>query len=106
MSRRRRPATPRFSSSDSLLDGEAAATIDLHGLGAEEARRTLLAWIPAVRRQHAGSVVHIVTGKGRGSAGGPVLKPLVRQMPQGPLSALVADSSEDTGGGGYRVRLR
>jgi DNA-nicking Smr family endonuclease len=106
MARRHRPGTPQFSSSDSLLDGEPAATLDLHGFGAEEARRTLKGWLEAVRRRHTGGVVHIVTGKGRGSSAGPVLKPLVRQMLQGPLRTHIADSSEDIDGGGYRVRLR
>jgi|GraSoiStandDraft_41_1057321.scaffolds.fasta_scaffold4127230_1 DNA-nicking Smr family endonuclease len=106
MARRRRTGSPRFSSSDSLLDSEPVATIDLHGLGVEEARRSLTTVLSTLRRRHAGGVVHIVTGKGRGSAAGPVLKPLVRQLLQGPLSSLVRDTTEDATGGGYRVRLR
>ena len=97
------PRTPRFSSHDPLLDARVAETLDLHGLSATEAR-------PAVRsllkRHRSGTVLHVVTGKGRGSAGGPVLRSLVSGMLKGELGPLVADWSLDDSDGGFRIRVR
>jgi len=51
-------------------------------------------------------VVHINTGKGKGSANGPVLRGLVKTLLQGELRAMVEESQLDDGEGGYRVRVR
>jgi DNA-nicking Smr family endonuclease len=48
--------------------------------------------------------VHIVTGKGRGSAGMPVLKTRVRTLLRD-AELHIADFAEDLDGGGYLVRL-
>ena len=59
-----------------------------------------------LRRQRAGAVVHVITGKGKGSAGGAVLRPLVSGMLKGELKPLVADWSLDESDGGFRIRIR
>jgi DNA-nicking Smr family endonuclease len=51
-------------------------------------------------------VVHIITGKGRGSANGPVLRGLVKGLLRGELRGMVAEWQLDDAEGGYRVRLR
>ena len=51
-------------------------------------------------------MVHIITGKGKGSQGGAVLRPLVAAELRGACASLVADWSRDTDDGGYVVRLR
>ncbi len=54
----------------------------------------------------SGDVVHIVTGRGRGSAGRPVLRPLVARLLRDELAPLVAEHSKDLNEGGYLVRLK
>ncbi len=103
---KRRGRHPAFDSRDPLLDARADAELDLHGLGAVEARSAVRAFLESWRRRKAGGVVHIITGKGRGSAGGPVLRGLVKTLLQGELRALVAECRLDDGEGGYRVRVR
>jgi DNA-nicking Smr family endonuclease len=99
----RRRAEPRYSSRDPLLDTRPAATLDLHGFSAAEARSAVSA---LVRRQRGGAVLHVITGKGRGSSGGAVLRPLVSGLLKGELRPLVADWSLDDSDGGFRVRVR
>ena len=106
MGRRGRRGHPTFDSRDALLDPRADAELDLHGLGAIEARSAVRAFLENWRRRKAGAVVHIITGKGKGSAGGPVLRSLVKTLLQGELRALVAEWGLDDGEGGYRVRVR
>jgi hypothetical protein len=50
-------------------------------------------------------VVRIVTGKGIGSPGRPVLLPLVRRLLEGELARYVDALSLDTDGGSYLVRI-
>ena len=71
-----------------------------------EARSAVRAFLESWRRRRAGAVVHIVTGKGKGSPGAPVLRGLVKTLLQGELRALVSQWGLDDGEGGYRVRLR
>ncbi len=106
MPKRQRNGGRRSGVSDDLLDAEPAAEMDLHGLSADEARRKLLNDLPAYRARYSGCVVHIITGRGRNSANGPVLKPLVRELLQGPLAGHIRDHTQDLDEGGYLVRLR
>jgi len=95
---------PRYSSHDPLLDARPAATLDLHGLTRATARVAVERFVRAPGR--SGTVVHIITGKGRGSTGGAVLRTMVRGMLKGALAAQVRDWALDAGDGGYRVMLR
>jgi len=104
--RRGRSSHPAFDARDPLLDARADAELDLHGCGATEARSAVRAFLESWRRRKPGAVVHIITGKGKGSAGGPVLRGLVKSLLQGELRGLVAEWGLDDGEGGYRVRLR
>ena len=106
LSKRGRRGSPMFDSRDTLLDARADAELDLHGLGAIEARSAVRAFLEDWRRRKAGAVVHIITGKGKGSASGPVLRGLVKTLLQGELRAMVEESQLDDGEGGYRVRVR
>jgi hypothetical protein len=97
---------PRFDSRDDLLDG-SGATLDLHGAGVAEARASVRAFIASQARHARGGVVHIITGKGRGSANGPALRPAIAAELRGPACApLIADWARDTDDGGFKVRLR
>ncbi len=93
---------PRFSSDDPLLDRRPDVTLDLHGKTAVEAR----AAVERCMRSSGGKLVLIITGKGKRSAGGPVLKTLVRGMLKGSLAPYVREWSLDAGDGGYRVLAR
>jgi len=106
LGKRGRRGPPMFDSRDPLLDARADAELDLHGLGAIAARSAVRAFLEGWRRRKAGAVVHIITGKGKGSASGPVLRGLVKTLLQGELRAMVEESQLDDGEGGYRVRVR
>lgn len=102
---KRRGGTPRFEVSDPLLDAPVAERLDLHGFAAAEAVGATRSFLERWQRRGSGRVVHVITGKGKGSAGPPVLKrkvaALLKQLP-----AVVADWSQDEDGGGFKVRLR
>jgi DNA-nicking Smr family endonuclease len=100
--------SPRFDASDPLLNAPVAAELDLHGCTAAEAGGLVRAFLERQARRAAGpgSVVHIITGRGRGSPGPPVLRGLVARLLKGELRALVADHGLDDADGGYKVRLR
>jgi DNA-nicking Smr family endonuclease len=87
------------------LDGPIADTIDLHGFTAAQAIPMVEAFVRRVRRREPGALVHVVTGRGRGSPGRPVLKPKIRTLlKNGTLP--VAHWGEDLDGGGYLLRLQ
>ena len=86
------------------LSGPIADTLDLHGMRAAEALGAVTAFLRRSRRRTPGALVHIVTGKGRGSAGMPVLKTRVRTLLRD-AELPIADFAEDLDGGGYLVRL-
>ena len=86
------------------LDGTVADTIDLHGLRADEARAAVCAFLQRVQRRQRGTLVHVITGKGRRSATGPVLKTVVRTLLRSG-SLPVGAWGEDVDGGGYLIRL-
>lgn len=94
---------PRFDIRHPLLDARPADVLDLHGLRASEIAAPLERFL---RRQPAGAVVHIVTGRGRGSPGRPVLGPRVRRLLAGELAPLVAEMEKDVNEGGFVVRRR
>jgi DNA-nicking Smr family endonuclease len=105
MARRRREKEPPVNPFDPL-DGPVAQTLDLHGAGAADARTSVKRFIESAARHNPGTLVHVITGKGRGSAAGPVLKPVVRQLLAGELSRLTVEWAADADGGGFLVRLR
>lgn len=107
MARRRPPARfPRFHVSDRLHDAGVAATLDLHGFRADEVAGPLRNFFTAWRGRGRGLVVHVITGRGRNSANGPVLRGRVRALLKGELAPLVADWGPDESDGGFRVKLR
>lgn len=86
------------------LDGPVADTLDVHGMDAAAATAAVTAFLRRVAKRSPGALVHVITGRGRGSAGRPVLKPRIRTLlKSGELP--VAAWGEDLDGGGYLVRL-
>jgi DNA-nicking Smr family endonuclease len=90
---------------DPVLDREPVATLDLHRLGATEAKVAVQNFLSSWQKRAPGGVVHIVTGKGRRSPSGAVLKPMVRGMLASDLSTLVRDWARDLDDAGYLVLL-
>jgi DNA-nicking Smr family endonuclease len=87
------------------LDGEVDQTIDLHGYSGVEARVHAAELIRAAQRRSPGGLLHIITGKGRNSSAGPVLKPLVKAVLSSSAKSIVAEWGPDDSGGGFLVRL-
>lgn len=102
--KRKHPAP--FSTPDPVLDAPIATSRDLHGMTAAEAKIAVSAFVAAASKTRSGRVIQIITGKGRGSAGGAVLKPLVARLIKGPLSKYIGDWSLDIDDGSYRIKLR
>jgi DNA-nicking Smr family endonuclease len=102
---RRRPTHPRFDASDDLLGAPLAGQIDLHGMSAAQAEAAVRSFIDGWRRREPGAVVLIITGKGKGSERGAVLRPAIRTMLQTKLSGYVSDWALDDSDGAFRVRL-
>jgi DNA-nicking Smr family endonuclease len=90
----------------SLLGQPVARTLDLHGRTAAEAERLVRDFILTSTRSASGRVVRIVTGKGIGSAGKPVLLPLVRQWLETDLARYLDTVTTEPDGGSYLVRMR
>jgi len=99
------PKSPRFDSHDELLDAPVSSTVDLHGFSAAEAEQTVRKVVENWHRR-GGGVLYFITGRGKGSVAGPVLKRTVGALLKRDLSAYVADHAADTSGGGYKVRVR
>jgi DNA-nicking Smr family endonuclease len=104
--RRRRPPSPPGGSGPDLLDARPRAVLDLHGFRGDEVALAVANFVTSWQRRSPGAVVHIVTGRGRGSAGRPVLAPAVRRCLRGDLAGCVREWCPDVAGGGFLVRLR
>ena len=80
--------------------------LDLHRHTAEEAERRLEMFLDRVSVTARDQVVRIITGRGAGSPGRPVLQGVVRDALNGWLSHRVAEWAVDVGSGAYLVRVR
>ena len=103
---RRGAKHPQFDASDDLLDGRVEESLDLHGYSAIETPSAVRSFLDRWRQRKPGAIVHIITGKGKGSQNGPVLRGLVKSLLQGELRSMVARWGLDNGEGGYLVQLR
>ncbi|HKI93793.1 MAG TPA: Smr/MutS family protein [Gemmatimonadales bacterium] len=105
------PRTSPRRTGDPLFDATPVATLDLHGFTAAEAERAVVNVVRTTARRHPGGVVHVITGKGRGSGGGSgrggsVLRPLVKRLLTGELKPLIGDFARDLDEGGWLVRVK
>ena len=105
--RNRNPGgTSAFGGHDALLDAQPVATLDLHGDVAFEAERRVRDFIRTHARISRGKVVHVITGRGRGSAGRPVLPGVVRRvLAEEDVARLVAEHDRDLDEAGYLIRM-
>jgi DNA-nicking Smr family endonuclease len=86
------------------LDGPVSDTLDLHGFQASEARAAVIAFLRRSQQKSPNGLVHVITGKGRGSPGRPVLKGAVKSLLESSAVTVLA-WGEDLNGGGFLVRL-
>ena len=95
------PSTPRTLHTERVVD-----ELDLHGSTADEAEHRLEMFLDRVAAVSPGEVVRVITGRGAGSPGKPVLQGLVRDAIGGWLEHRVAEWAVDVGGGAYLVRVK
>lgn len=95
---------PHFDPHDPL-DAPAAATLDLHGFTAAAAEPALKNFLATWKARSPGAVVHVITGKGRGSRTRPVLKPMVKRLLKELKPRTVLDWTLSDDEGGYRIKL-
>ncbi len=108
MTRRRkrgRAKEPEFGFFGDLLDAKPVAILDLHGDTALEAERRVRDFIQTQSRIAKGKVVHIITGRGLGSRGRPVLPGAVRKVLTGEMSRFIQEFDRDLDEAGFLVRL-
>jgi len=86
----------------SVVTGE----LDLHGFSADGAERRLEDFLTTHAVRSPGEVVRVITGRGAGSSGAPVVQQRVRELVTGRLAHRVADWAVDIGGGAYLLRMR
>ncbi len=107
MTRRRRRRT---RSDDRPRSGDRAvpplATLDLHGFTASEVPLALTTFFSSWRGRAKGALVHVITGKGKGSVGRPVIRPRVRRLLSEEFHDIVASFEPDDTGGGFLVKLK
>ncbi len=84
-----------------LLSQSPDATLDLHGYTADQAQLRVRDFLTTHSRISAGSVVHVITGKGTG-----VLFELVRDMLAHEAAGHVDEYAGMLGGGGWVVRVK
>jgi DNA-nicking Smr family endonuclease len=97
--------TPELSGLARLLVEMPVETLDLHGMTADQAERRLLLFFQRHGETSRGQVVHVITGKGSGSEGAPVLPGLVREVLTYDVEKTVAEFGGLPGGGGFAVRI-
>jgi DNA-nicking Smr family endonuclease len=83
-----------------------AATLDLHGRPRPDAEALVRNFVTTWHARGGRAVVRIVTGKGMGSGGVPVLGPAVERLLATELRPLVSRWEPDAGGGAFFVKLR
>jgi DNA-nicking Smr family endonuclease len=97
---------PEFGLFGDLLDATPVAILDLHGDTALEAERRVRDFVLTQSRIAKGQVVHIITGRGLGSRGKPVLPSSVRKVLTGEVSRFVQEFDRDLDEAGFLVKLK
>jgi len=87
------------------MRGSLLPTLDLHGETAESARRITIRWLEE-QRSEGERVVLVVTGRGKHSLAGPVLREEIGALLRERTGGMVMRFEEEAGGGAFRVELR
>lgn len=102
---RRSGKHPEFGFSGDLLDATPVATLDLHGDTAMDAERRARDFIKTQSRISRGQVIRIITGRGLGSRGRPVLPGVVRKVLGGDMKRFIKEFDRDLDDAGFLIRL-
>jgi len=94
-------APPKLTGVARLLSQTPDATLDLHGYTADQVQLNVRDFLATHSRISAGSVVHVITGKGTS-----VLLELVRDMLAHEAAEYVDEYAGMVGGGGWVVRVK
>ena len=97
---------PELTGVAQLLSEMPEATLDLHGYTGPQARLRARDFLTTHSQISAGSVVHVITGKGSGSKGRGVLLELTRGLLEGEAANHVDEYAGMLGGGGWVVRVK
>jgi DNA-nicking Smr family endonuclease len=89
-----------------LLLARAGHSIDLPGFGGFYAKLAGGSFRGRPRRRSPGAVVHIITGRGRGSPGRPVLRGAIRTLLKSGTIDGVGEFVPDHADGGFLVKLK
>jgi len=103
---RRREAKPSEQKIRTLHGSYPDDELDLHGLGADDAEFRVRAFIDRWARTQPGAVLRIITGKGKGSGGTPVLRTRVHALLMDDLAPVVEEWAGEPGAGSFLVRVR
>ncbi len=106
MGKRRRHPVVQPDPVRTLHGSNPEATLDLHNLTASQGERRVRDLVQSWRRRRPGTVLRIITGKGRRSEAAPVHLERIRELLSGALRGDVEEFVLEAGGGSYLVRLR
>jgi hypothetical protein len=90
---------------DTLHFAVVAAEVDLHGFTGDQAERRADGFLRGWALREPGAVVRVITGRGAGSDGAPVIQTRIRTGLDGVWADLVEEWAVDIGGGAFLVRL-
>lgn len=99
---RRRPSRARRSNPEL---GAVYPTLDLHGETGDSARGRVERWLYEMREEGE-PMVRVVTGRGKHSTAGPVLRGEIEHLLTTLRGGIVRRFEVDSGGGAFRVLLR
>jgi len=95
-----------LSQPDPLFDAAPDGVFDLHGMRVAEAVPAVRGFIALWRARHPGALLHVITGKGRGSRGRPALRPAIGRLLREELRGDVREWARDVDDGGFVIRIR
>lgn len=87
------------------LSGRVDEELDLHGFSGIDAKVMIESFLKAAQKRCPGGLLHIITGRGKGSPGRPVVKPVIRAALVAAPSTVVKEWGKDDHDGGFLVRL-
>lgn len=105
MGKRRIPQVS-YEPPDTLHFAVVAAEVDLHGLTGRQATQRAATFLSSWAHREPGAVVRVITGRGVGSEGAPVIQTKVRDLLNTELAPQIDEWAIDFGGGAFLVRVR
>lgn len=105
MGKRRIPQVS-YDPPDTLHFAVVRDEVDLHGLTGRQAVQRADTFVRSWATREPGAVVRVITGRGVGSEGAPVIQTKVRELLLDDLAPRIDEWAIDFGGGAFLVRVR